>query len=124
MAEKIMYINAAQFEEEVVHGGKVVVDFYSTECPPCEALASKYESLSELYGDDIKFIKIFRQENRDLAEMLGVTSSPTVLFYDKGKQVGDTLRGGIRRADLIRNLDALITDERVSEIKSRIKHKR
>ena len=121
MAEKIMYINAAQFEEEVINADRVVVDFYSTECPPCEALASKYEALSELYGDDIKFIKIFRQENRDLAEMLGVTSSPTVLFYDRGKQVGDTLRGGIRRADLIRNLDALIPDERVSEIKSRIK---
>lgn len=121
MAEKIMYINAAQFEEEVINVDRVVVDFYSTECPPCEALASKYEALSELYGGHIKFIKIFRQENRDLAEMLGVTSSPTVLFYDRGKQVGDTLRGGIRRADLIRNLDALIPDERVSEIKSRIK---
>ena len=41
MAERIDYINAAQFEAEVLHADKVVVDFYSTECPPCEALASK-----------------------------------------------------------------------------------
>ena len=82
MAEKITYINAAQYEDEVLRGEKVVVDFYSTECPPCEALASKFEGLSELYGDDITFIKIFRQENRELAESLGITSSPTVLFYD------------------------------------------
>ena len=62
MAEKITYINAAQYDNEVLKGEKVVVDFYSTECPPCEALASKYEGLSDLYGDEIKFIKIFRQE--------------------------------------------------------------
>ena len=46
----------------------VVVDFYSTECPPCEALAPKYEALAELYGDDVKFVKIFRQSNRELAD--------------------------------------------------------
>ena len=121
MAEKIKYINAAQFEDQVLHAGKVVVDFYSTECPPCEALASKYEDLSELYGDDIRFIKIFRQENRELAESLGVATSPTVLFYDRGKRVGDTLNGGIKRADLVRNLDALISEERAAEIKDHIK---
>ena len=54
-------INANEFEQEVLNGGKVVLDFYSTECPPCEALAPKFESLNKLYGDDIKFVKIFRQ---------------------------------------------------------------
>ena len=91
MSEKITYINAAQFEDEVLKADKVVVDFYSTECPPCEALASKYEGLAELYGNDITFVKIFRQENRELAESLGVTSSPTVLFYDAGRRTGDIL---------------------------------
>jgi thioredoxin reductase (NADPH) len=121
MSEKIRYINAAQYDEEVKQADRVVVDFYSTECPPCEALASKYEGLAELYGDDVKFIKIFRQENRDLAESLGVTSSPTVLFYENGEQVGDTLRGGIKRADLIRNLDALLPEQRTAQIKEGIK---
>ena len=121
MAEKIKYINAAQFEDEVLRGDKVVVDFYSTECPPCEALAAKYEGLSELYGDDVRFIKIFRQENRELAESLGVTSSPTVIFYDRGKRVGDTLTGGIKRADLVKNLDALIPAQRIAEIKKAVK---
>ena len=93
MAGKIKEINAKEFEKEVLNADKVVVDFYSTECPPCEALASKYTMLSELFGDEIKFIKIFRQENRELAEELGVTSSPTLLFYDNGKIVGEKLSG-------------------------------
>lgn len=84
MSELIKYIDTKDFEYEVLTSGSVVVDFYSTECPPCEALASKFESLAEVYGEDIKFIKIHRQENRDLATMLGVSSSPTLLFYENG----------------------------------------
>ena len=52
-------INSSEFEAEVLQSGKVILDFYSTECPPCEALASKFEDLSGLYGKDIKFLKIF-----------------------------------------------------------------
>jgi thioredoxin reductase (NADPH) len=121
MAGKIREINAAQYESEVLGSERAVLDFYSTECPPCEALASKYESLSELYGDDIKFFKIFRQENRELAESLDVTGSPTVIFYADGERVGETLTGGIKRSDLAKNLDALISDERATEIKSKIR---
>lgn len=114
-------ISAKEFKNEVLEGGKVVVDFYSSECPPCEALAPKFENLSELYGKDIKFIKIFRQDNRDLAESLDVNGSPTVIFYDNGKLVGDKLSGGIKRSELIENLNTLITEERVAEIKENIK---
>ena len=121
MAEKISEITADQFEQTVLQAEKAVVDFYSTECPPCEALAAKYEGLSMLYGDDIVFVKIFRQENRELAEKLGVTGSPTVLFYKNGERTGDTLTGGIKRKDLMRNLDALLPAERASEIHGAIK---
>jgi thioredoxin reductase (NADPH) len=120
MSEKIMYINAPEFEKEVLQGDKVIVDFYSTECPPCEALAHKYEELAELFGDKIKFIKILRQDNRELAVSLGVTSSPTVLFYDKGKLVGDILRGGIKRSELIKNISLLIGEEEVKTTLNKI----
>ncbi|HEX2865689.1 MAG TPA: FAD-dependent oxidoreductase [Ignavibacteriales bacterium] len=119
--ENITYIGQKEFESEVLKAGKVVVDFYSSECPPCEALASKYESLSQIYGRDIKFIKIFRQENRDLAQALGVSGSPTVLFYDNGQLTGERLSGGIKRSDLVKNLDALLSPERALEIKKNIK---
>lgn len=113
-------IKAAEFEHEVLHGNKVVVDFYSTECPPCEALAPKFESCAELYGNDIKFVKIFRQENRELATALGVQSSPTVLFYDNGKRIGPTLTGGIKRSELVEQLNTMISPQRVKEISNSI----
>ena len=114
-------INSAEFDQEILQGGKVILDFYSTECPPCEALASKFEDLSKHYGNDIRFLKIFRQENRELADKLGVKSSPTLLFYDNGKEVSERLGGGIKRSDIIRNLDSMVPADKVKNIKSKIK---
>jgi thioredoxin reductase (NADPH) len=114
-------ITATEFNNDVLKAGKVVLDFYSTECPPCEALASKFEDLSKLYGNDIKFLKIYRQQNRELAEKLGVKSSPTLLFFTNGKETGERLTGGIKRSDIIHNLDLMLSSERVKEIKALIK---
>ena len=121
MAGKILEIQANEYEKEVLNREVAVVDFYSTECPPCEALAPKFEGLSELYGDDIPFIKIFRQGNRELAEGLDITGSPTVIFYKDGELVGDRLTGGIKRSDLIRNLEQLIAPDRVAKIRQGIR---
>lgn len=111
-------ISSDQFETEVLNGGKVVIDFYSTECPPCEALAPKFEALAELYGNDIRFIKIYRQGNRDLADKLNVKSSPTLLYFDNGKQLEDRQSGGVKRSEIIASLDKLITPERSMAIKA------
>jgi thioredoxin reductase (NADPH) len=114
-------INSSEFEKEVLQGGKVILDFYSTECPPCEALASKFEALSLLYGNDVKFMKIFRQGNRELADKLSVKSSPTLLFFDGGKEVASRLAGGIKRSEIIRNLNTMLSEEKVLKIRSQIK---
>ena len=114
-------ISSSEFESEVLAGGKVVLDFYSTECPPCEAVAPKFEGLANLYGGDIKFVKMFRQQNKPLAEKLGVRSSPTLLFFDNGVQSSVTLSGGIKRSDIIHELDRMLPAQRVQEIKSKIK---
>ena len=111
-------ISAVEFEKEVLQGGKVVLDFYSSECPPCEAVAPKFEALAALYGAKIKFLKIFRQQNRELATQLGVSSSPTLLFFDEGKQVSTSLHGGIKKAEIQDRLDKMISAEEVNEIKS------
>jgi thioredoxin reductase (NADPH) len=109
-------INASDFEKEVLDGGNVLVDFYSTECPPCEAIAPKLESLEKLFGKEIKFLKVFRQGNRDLADQLAVKSSPTLLFYQDGEEVSARLTGGVKRSEIVRELKHVLGKERVSEI--------
>lgn len=114
-------IVTADFEKEVLGGGKVALDFYSTECPPCDALAPKFESLADLYGEDITFLKVFRQGNRDLAERLSVHSSPTLIFFDHGHEVGIRLSGGIKRSEIMHNLNAMIPPEKAAVIMSSVK---
>jgi thioredoxin reductase (NADPH) len=114
-------ISSEEFRHEVLQADKVVLDFYSTECPPCEALATKFADLSRIYGNDIKFLKIFRQGNRELSGELGVKSSPTLIFYENGRETGQRLTGAIRRSDIIRNLEKLLTAERAAEIRQQIK---
>ncbi len=109
-------IIAPDFEKEVLAGGNVLVDFYSTECPPCEAVAPKLHSLEKLFGNEIKFVKIFRQGNRDLADRLAVKSSPTLLFYQDGEEVSARLTGGVKRSEIVRELKHVLGKERVSEI--------
>ena len=93
-------ITTSDFETEVLQAGKVVLDFYSTECPPCEALAPKFESLAAIYGKDIKFLKVFRQQNRDLAERLGVYSLPHPGLFRSWQRNGHPL---VRGDQAIRN---------------------
>lgn len=119
MGGKTVEIGAESFEAEVLaHDGPVAVDFYSTECPPCEALAPKFEALAQLYAPQVKFLKIFRQGAREIAEKLGVRSSPTVLFFDRGSEVGKRLTGGIHRSALVQQLDPFVGPERAAAIKS------
>lgn len=112
-------ITSSEFDQEVLRSGSVILDFYSTECPPCEALASKFEDLNKLYGKEISFLKIYRQENRALAEQLGVKSSPTLLFYENGKEVSGRLTGAIKRSDIIRNIEKMLLPEKANELRKR-----
>ena len=74
--------------------------------------------MAELYGEKIKFLKVFRQGNRELATELGVSSSPSLLFFDNGKQVTDLISGGIKKSEIIERLDAMLTSEEVAAIKA------
>lgn len=109
-------IIASDYEKEVLTGGNVLVDFYSTECPPCEAVAPKLGTLEKLFGKEIKFVKIYRQGNRELADQLGVKSSPTLLFYQDGEEVSARLTGGVKRSEIVRELKHVLGKERVSDI--------
>jgi thiol-disulfide isomerase/thioredoxin len=110
MGAHVQEIAAPQFEAEVLAaGGPVVVDFFSTECPPCEALAPKLEAVAEQVAGRVRFVKIFRQGSRELAARLGVTGSPTLLFFANGREVRARMTGeDIKRSALKAALDTLL----------------
>jgi len=102
----ILETGSADFEKDVLKNKiPVVLDFYSTECPPCEALAPKFESLAEEYAGKVAFVKIFRQGNRDISEKFGITGSPRVLFFKNGQALEKMLTGAIKKSEMKQIID-------------------
>lgn len=109
MSSYVREIQHSEFEREVLQSDRpVVLDFFSTECDPCEALAPKYEAVAEQFAEKARFLKIFRQGNKDLAKQLGVTGSPTLVFFNKGKEQGERLSGDIARSAIKRAIEGLL----------------
>jgi thiol-disulfide isomerase/thioredoxin len=109
MSANVKEIQANQYPGEVIESKQpVALDFFSNECAPCEALAPKYEAVADQFAGKVAFLKVFRQGNRELATQLGVTGSPTVLFFKNGKEVGTRLSGEIKRSELKAAVEALI----------------
>jgi thiol-disulfide isomerase/thioredoxin len=110
MSEHVKEITAQDYEGEVLGADRpVVLDFYSTECPPCEALAPKFDSVADAFAGRARFLKIFRQGNRELATRLGVTGSPTLVFFKGGREVGERMTGEeIRKTALKAQVEALL----------------
>ncbi len=112
MSQFVKEIAQAEYEAEVLKASEtqpVVLDFYSTECPPCEALAPKFDAVAEQFAGKARFVKIFRQGNRELAQKLGVTGSPTLVFFAGGREVGERMGGeDIKRTAIKGQVEALL----------------
>jgi thiol-disulfide isomerase/thioredoxin len=110
MSEFVKEIVQADFEAEVAKSDlPVVLDFFSTECPPCEALAPKFDAVAEQFAGKARFLKVFRQGNRDLAGKLGVTGSPTLLFFRGGQEVGERMSGEeIKRSAIKAQVESML----------------
>ena len=110
MASHPLEIDQSRYESEVLAADlPVVLDFFSTECPPCEALAPKFEAVAEQFAGRARFLKVFRQGNRDLATKLGVTGSPTLIFFRGGGEVGERLGGeDIKRTAIKAQVEAML----------------
>lgn len=121
MSELVAEVAADQFPALRASKRPLVVDFYSTECPPCEALAPKYEAVAGLFREEVTFVKIFRQQARELATELGVKGSPTVLFFKDGVEAAPRRSGAIKRSELLESLRALVPPERFEMLVSQAK---
>lgn len=107
--ENVIDLNADKYEAEVTNSTQpVVAVFYSEECPPCEAVAPIFDRLAEKYQGQAKFVRIFRPDNRQLAEKLGIKSSPVILFYKQGQEVCRRLTGYITKPELRKAIEDTI----------------
>jgi thiol-disulfide isomerase/thioredoxin len=79
----------------------VIVEFYTTTCPNCRAIAPVYAELSEQLGGSAIFTKVNAEENTLLASQYGIMGVPTFKFICKNKPIGEIV--GAVNATILRN---------------------
>ncbi len=98
------------FEAEVVGAAlPVVLDFYGKESKACETLAPRFAAVAEKFAGKVRFLKVLRSANAQLATKLGVTASPTLVFLQGGSEKGERLTGeDIKRTELKARVEAML----------------
>ena len=91
---EVKYIKTAQFKTDIFdyvtnqewqYAGQqpCVIDFYTTWCGPCKRLAPIMDELSATYAGKVKFYKADIEQERELAQVFGISSIPQVLYIPK-----------------------------------------
>lgn len=79
-------LTSDNFESEVLKSKDLVmVDFWSTYCGPCRALAQVVGWTAAENGD-VKVCKLNVDEAPDLAVKYGINAVPTIVFFKDGEE--------------------------------------
>ena len=82
----------------------VLVDFWAPWCGPCRALTPVIEELASEYDGRIKVLKLNTDENPEVATRLSIRSIPTVLLFNNGQIVEQTV-GAMPKRHFVDMLD-------------------
>ncbi|WP_394551610.1 thioredoxin [Agromyces sp. MMS24-JH15] len=71
------------FEQTILEGGTVFVDFWAGWCGPCMMFAPHYEAAAAA-NPDLVFAKVDTEDQQQLAAAMNITSIPTIMAFKDG----------------------------------------
>ena len=86
----IKHVKTTPEFEEAIAEGEVLVDFWATWCGPCRMLAPVLEEVAA-ERPELTIVKVDVDEAGELAAKFGISSIPTLIRFQDGKQVDKTL---------------------------------
>ena len=96
----LLHFTDSNFKKEVLESDlPVLVDFWTAWCGPCKIVAPILEELAKGYDRKIKIGKINIEENPKTPTHYGIMSIPTLVFFKKGRVVGQ-VAGALSKAEL------------------------
>ena len=105
---KKMVFNYEANKEWKFEGSKpAIVDFYADWCPPCRQLSPLVEEIAKEYAGRIDVYKVDTDKETALAQALGITNLPTLLFIPaKGKP--QTTMGALPKESLVKAINEIL----------------
>ena len=80
-------VSADTFESEVLNSEvPVLVDFWAEWCAPCRQVAPVMDEIARDYDGSVKVAKVDIDAESSLAGLYGISSIPTIAFFEPGEQ--------------------------------------
>jgi thioredoxin 1 len=111
----VLEVDANVWEHEVLQSNVLtLVDFWHERCPWCLRLNPILDEVAEEYKGRVKFVRLNvlkNQNNREIAVRHGIMSTPTLMFFCKGRPV-EQVMGFMPKERLRKILDDMLERHR------------
>jgi thioredoxin len=84
-----------------------IIDFYASWCGPCRILSPKVEEIAKEYSGKIVVYKVDTDEEQALAQSMGISSLPTLLFIPMNGKPQATM-GAVPKETLVKAINDIL----------------
>ena len=88
---------------------KIIVDTWTPTCGPCKSISPYFETLSEQFGDKLRFLSINIEEESEIAQRYMITGVPTFIVFKDGKPHNSFV--GATRKKLLKFIEEALNEE-------------
>ena len=105
---KKLVFNYDKNKEWKFEGNKpAIIDFYADWCPPCRQLSPLVEEIAKEYEGRIDVYKVDTDKEKTLAQALGITNLPTLLFIPAEGKPQMTM-GALPKDNLVKAINEIL----------------